>query len=117
MRSLGRFLNRALLDLGWAWPAPPGTVNDKVEIGDERTVGPPPESSIGGHSALNDSNLYQRYYLGAFEREKVDSKEEVRFKKAIAIWSLLIDRDPDDAAVRGGANVRGIRFIEPCING
>jgi tetratricopeptide (TPR) repeat protein len=102
VRLRGPFSNSALLNLGWAWLAPPGTQNEKVQIGDERTVGPPPESSIGGHPSLTDHNLYQRYHLGAFEKAKMGANEDARFKKALAIWAELIDRDQDDLVVQQG---------------
>ncbi|MDI3258166.1 MAG: hypothetical protein QJR02_00350 [Sinobacteraceae bacterium] len=101
IRSRGPYSNRALLNLGWAFLAPAGSKQQRVSLGDERVVGPPPES-VGAQLWSNDQNLYQRYHLRPFTRAKLESDEEARYKHALAIWSELIERDPQDDAVQQG---------------
>ena len=102
VRTLGPYSNRALLDLGWAWLAPQGSTHGKARIGDERTIGPPPESFGGSLPSLNDGNLYQRYRLGPFALARIESDPNARARHALSIWSILLDRDAQDPAVREG---------------
>jgi hypothetical protein len=96
----GIYANRALLDLGWAWLAPAGPVQERVEIGDERTVGAPPESVGQRSGRKDDQNLYQRYDLDPFTRVHADDDVTARRKRALAVWSQILGRDPEDEAVQ-----------------
>ncbi|MDR3417296.1 MAG: tetratricopeptide repeat protein [Nevskia sp.] len=98
--TTGRYANRAFLDLGWAWLAPEGVVHERTEIGDERTVGVPPESAGKGSGRAYDQNVYQRYDLTPFTRVHASDDREARLKRALAVWSQILDRDPEDEAVQ-----------------
>ena len=98
----GRYSDRALLNLGWAWLAPPGQQQIRTMLGDERTVGPPPESVGALHSPLDSQNLYQRYHLRPFIRAKLEGDKAARIKRALAIWSELIARDAGSEPVQEG---------------
>jgi len=104
----GRFSNRALLDLGWAWLAPPGTTQRTVPLGDERMRGAPPETFGGWIGTYGDSNLYQRYQLHPFAEAKIHGDEGARLKRALGAWAELIRRDPADGAVQEGLPAVGL---------
>lgn len=95
----GPSANRAFLDLGWAWLAPEGVVHQQVEIGDERSVGVPPEAAGQQSREAYDQNVYQRYTVTPFVRVDPGKDGEARLKQALAVWSRAQDRDPDDEAV------------------
>jgi tetratricopeptide (TPR) repeat protein len=107
IRSRGPFANRAFLYLGWAWMGPPGTTQRRASLGDERTVGPPPESIGGLRGDIGDQNLYQRFKLQPFEQARLSADSEARRKRALAMWSELIVRDDDDDAVQEGLIAAG----------
>lgn len=93
---------RAILGIGWAWLAPPGGTQQRAALGDERTVGVPPESQ-GLHLPYpNDQNLYQRYKIRPFAQARIPDDEQARLKRALAIWAELPGRDRDDPAVQEG---------------
>ncbi len=100
--SSGPYANRALLGLGWAWLAPSGSKQHKSAIGDERTVGRPPEAVLNYLPNGNDRNLYQRYELRPFERARVSDDESIRLKQALTDWAALKSRDTTDPAVQEG---------------
>ncbi len=98
----GRYSDRALLNLGWAWLAPVGQKQVRVMLGDERTVGPPPETVGALHVPFDNQNLYQRYHLRPFIRAKLEGDKGVRTRRALAIWSELIGRDAASEPVQEG---------------
>lgn len=100
IHSRGPYANSALLNLGWAWLAPPGNVQSRVMLGDERVVGPPQETLGALRHSASDTNLYQRYHLEPFARAKLESSEDANYKRALATWSELLERDPTDEAVQ-----------------
>lgn len=120
----GLYANRAFLDLGWAWLAPKGVIHKRVEVGDERSVGVPPEAVGKRSRPVYDQNLYQRYNLGPFTRVQAGGDREARLKQALAIWSRILDRDPEDESVQEallasayaeeqlGAHQETIRYLE-----
>ncbi len=98
----GRYSDRALLNLGWAWLAPAGQKQTRVMLGDERMVGPPPETVGALHGPFDDQNLYQRYHLRPFIRARLDGDKGAKTKQALAIWSELIGRDASSEPVQEG---------------
>ena len=96
----GRYSDRALLDLGWAWLAPAGTKQARVMLGDERTQGPPPETVGALHHPFDTQNVYQRYHLRPFVRARLDDDRDARVKRALAVWSELLGREPTSDAVQ-----------------
>ena len=98
----GRYSDRALLNLGWAWLAPMGQKQPRVMLGDERTVGPPPETVGALHGSFDDQNLYQRYHLRPFIRAKLEGDKGARTRRALAIWSELIGHDAASEPVQEG---------------
>lgn len=98
----GRYSDRALLNLGWAWLAPMGQKQTRVMLGDERTVGPPPETVGALHRPFDNQNLYQRYHLRPFIRAKLEGDKGARTRHALAIWSELIGRDAASEPVQEG---------------
>jgi tetratricopeptide (TPR) repeat protein len=100
--SQGPYASRALLELGWARLAPSGGTQYKSALGDERTVGPPPEAVLNYLPSSNDQNLYQRYGLRPFERANVVEDESIRRGLALTDWSELKARDATDPAVQEG---------------
>jgi tetratricopeptide (TPR) repeat protein len=121
--SSGPSANRAFLDLGWAWLAPEGSVHQRVELGDERSVGAPPEA-VGQRSGATDQNVYQRYTVTPFVLVHLGNDSEARLKQALAVWSQVQDRDPEDGAVQQtllaigyaldqlGAHQEAVRYLE-----
>jgi hypothetical protein len=91
MHSEGPYSSLGLLNLGWAWLAPSGTVQEKVMLGDERTLGPPPEAAAYDNYPKHDQNLYQRYDLGTFSKDNAKPSDESRRSHALALWTFLAD--------------------------
>lgn len=100
--SEGQYATAALLGIGWSWLAEPGRKHEQKEIGDERTVGPPPGTVGAEHPDPGDQNLYQRYHLWPFKRVDVPDDDDVRLRHALAAWADLKTRDPSDPAVQDG---------------
>ena len=98
----GRYSDRALLNLGWAWLAPAGQNQTRVMLGDERIAGPPPETVSALHHPFDDQNLYQRYHLRPFIRATLDGDKGTNTKQALTIWSELIGRDASSEPVQEG---------------
>jgi len=98
----GPMSSQALLGLGWAWLAPSGSLQEQQAIGDERTIGPPPESIIGPKTGSADQNLYQRYELMPFERVHPGNDVKIRIQQALIPWTELESRDASDPAVHEG---------------
>ncbi|HWY25755.1 MAG TPA: hypothetical protein VNX47_12590, partial [Nevskia sp.] len=87
--------SRAMLNLGWAWLAPPGAVQKEVMLGDERTLGPPPEV-YSASDVRHDQNLYQRYLVDAFSSAPVERSGDSRVHRALALWSELAGQQSED---------------------
>ncbi len=87
--------SRAMLNLGWAWLAPPGAVQEQVMLGDERTLGPPPEV-YSAADVRHDQNLYQRYPVDAFSSAPLERGGDNRVRRALALWSELAERQSED---------------------
>lgn len=103
IRSRGPFSDQAFLYLGWAWMGPPGTTQRRHSLGDERLVGPPPESVEGRMSRdSGDKNLYQRYSLQRFVRLNMGTNASVHLERAMTNWSELLDRSADSETVQVG---------------
>lgn len=96
----GRYSDRAILDLGWAWLAPAGSRQVRVMLGDERIHGPPPESVGALHRTFDSKNVYQRYHLSPFVRAKLEGNHDARVRHALVMWSELFDRDSSSDAVQ-----------------
>lgn len=96
----GPYSDRALLELGWAWLAPPGDKQARVMLGDERTQGPPPETVAALHLPYDTQNVYQRYHLRPFVRARLDQERDARIKRALVAWSELMGRDSSGDAVQ-----------------
>ena len=107
IHSRGPFANRAFLDLGWAWMGPAGDVQQRMSLGDERTVGPPPGSIGSLRNDIGDQNLYQRFKLQPFAQQRLGRDTEARRRHALAMWSELLERDPGDEAVQEGLIAAG----------
>jgi hypothetical protein len=90
---------RAMLALGWAWLAPAGTQQARALIGDERTVGVPPESATSPQAYKGDQNLYQRFHLDPFERAPSAIDRQAKLRRAIAVWTELVDHQAADAVL------------------
>ncbi len=101
VHTYGPYANRAALNLGWAWLASPGTLQTRTAIGDERTVGPPPEAAPSIDQKW-DQNLYQRFKLDPFERAKVESSEAGRLPHALAVWNSLVEQPGEDPSIVEG---------------
>lgn len=105
VRSIGPYANRALLGMGWAQIAPEGNRQLRSEInaqGSPTGVNDPFSgiSALGvllRHGYLDDP--YERAGIRSFRRTKGTKNEDEALRGAIAIWSELIDRDPQDPAV------------------
>ena len=93
---------QALLGIGWAWLAPPGEKQHRIELGDEREQGIPPESRGLSLPDPGDQNLYQRYNLRPFARARIPDDEEAQLRRALVVWSELSRRDREDPAVHEG---------------
>jgi len=106
VRTQGPYSTRALLGLGWAFLAPGGSTQKKVEVGDE---GPPADphlsfSTLGVlfRPGFIDTDIYKRAGLQPFRRNEVNAQKEAAFKRALVPWVDLINRDPMDPAVQEG---------------
>jgi hypothetical protein len=108
----GRYSDRALLDLGWAWLAPAGSKQARVMLGDERTQGPPPETVGAMLYPYDTQNIYQRYHLRPFVRAKLDHDRDTRIKHALAIWAELLGRDSGSDAVQEAYLAAGMALDE-----
>ena len=98
--SVGPYSDRALLDLGWAWLAPAGSKQEQVKLGDERTVGPPPESHKGRLPNFGDTNLYQRFHIHPFARADLSADTDARIHHALSAWMELLRRNQDSQAAQ-----------------
>lgn len=105
VRSDGPVSSRALLGLGWAYLAPRGTKQRKVEVGDElpNTAGATKSLSTIGvllRPGFVDEDIYRRAGLRALNLTKVDREQEASLKRALVPWVELIGRDAMDPAVQ-----------------
>lgn len=107
VRSDGPSSNRALLGLGWAYLAPRGERQKKVELGDEV---PNELNAFKSFSTIGvllrpgfiDSDIYKRAGLRPFRLNSISVEQEAALKRALVPWVELINRDPIDPAVQEG---------------
>lgn len=105
VRSEGPYSNRALLGVGWAEIAPEGKRQTRGELSEDqrlRELNDPFStfSSLGvllRRGYLDDP--YERAGIRSFRRTALAKDEEEGLRRAIAVWSELLDRDPQDPAV------------------
>lgn len=107
VRNSGPLSNRALLGLGWAFLAPRGTLQKKVEVGDEVPSEPnafKSFSAIGGilPPGFRETDIYKRAGLRPLRLDKVSVDQEAALKRALVPWVELVGRDPIDPAVQEG---------------
>lgn len=106
VRSEGMYANRALLGAGWAEIAPQGQRQRRGELAEDarlRELNDPFSSfsSLGvllRRGYLDDP--YERAGIRTFRRQSLAKNEEAALRRALDIWSLLLDRDPQDPAVQ-----------------
>lgn len=106
VRSEGPYSNRALLGLGWAELAPRGRRQTRSELSEDRALRDLNDpfgtfSALGGllrRGYLEDP--YERAGIRSFRRAGVADEEDEGLRRAIAIWSEVIDRNPQDPAVQ-----------------
>jgi tetratricopeptide (TPR) repeat protein len=130
VRSEGPYSNRALLGVGWAEIAPQGKRQTRGELGEEqrlRELNDPFStfSSLGTllrRGYLDDP--YDRAGIRNFRRSKLAEDEQSAWRRALDVWTLLLDRDPQDPAVqeawlavpfaldRLGAHVQAVQYYE-----
>jgi tetratricopeptide (TPR) repeat protein len=106
VRSEGLYANRALLGVGWAEIAPQGQRQRRGELAEDqrlRELNDPFSSfsSLGillRRGYLDDP--YERAGIRTFRRQSLAKNEEAALRRALDVWSLLLDRDPQDPAVQ-----------------
>ncbi len=107
IRSEGLLSNRALLGLGWAYLAPQGSRQKKVEVGDEQ---PNDFDAFKNFSTIGvilrpgflDKDIYKRAGLRPFRLERASAEQEAALKRALVPWVELVSRDAIDPAVQEG---------------
>lgn len=106
VRSVGPYSNRALLGVGWAELAPKGQLQTRGELLEDqklRELNAPFSSGNLFGGALRRGYLddpYERAGIRSFRRSALAKDEEEAMRRAILVWSELIDRDPQDPAVQ-----------------
>ncbi len=106
VQSEGIYANRALLGVGWAEIAPQGKRQTRGELTEDqkqRAANDPFNnfSSLGvllRRGYLDDP--YDRAGIRNFRRGALAKNEESALQRALTVWSVLMDRDPQDPAVQ-----------------
>lgn len=106
VQSEGIYANRALLGVGWSEIAPQGKRQSRSELSEDqklRELNDPFNSfsSLGvllRRGYLDDP--YDRAGIRNFRRGKMAKDEEAGYRRALQVWSVLMDRDPQDPAVQ-----------------
>ncbi len=127
VRSQGLAANRALLGLGWAELAPAGE-RQLRELKPEEIGERGPAASLSNlGSQLRPGYHYDPYArlgIRSFPRARMAKDEEEAVRRALAVWLILMDRDPQDPAVqeawlaipyaldRLGAHEQAVRYYE-----
>ena len=107
VRSEGPYSTRALLWMGWAYLAPRGSRQKKVEVGDE-SAEPGAFNSFATIGVLlrpgyiDSDSIYRRAKLAPFHLSGQAANEEAQLKQALVPWVELVNRDPMDPAVQQG---------------
>lgn len=130
VQSEGIYANRALLGIGWSEIAPQGKRQIRGELTEDqklRELNDPFNtfSSLGvllRRGYLDDP--YDRAGIRNFRRGSAAKDEEAGLRRALQVWSMLVDRDPQDPAVqeswlavpfaldRLGAHLQATQFYE-----
>lgn len=106
VRAVGPHSNRALLGMGWAELAPQGGRQTRTELSedqDQRQLNDPLNTFSALGVLLRRGYLadpYERAGIRSFQRSGVAEKQDEGYRRAIAIWSELLDRNPLDPAVQ-----------------
>ena len=106
VQSEGIYANRALLGVGWSEIAPQGKRQTRGELSEDqkmRGLNDPFNSfsSLGvllRRGYLDDP--YDRAGIRNFRRGTMAKNEEAALNRALQVWSILMDRDPQDPAVQ-----------------
>ncbi|WP_411887232.1 hypothetical protein [Hydrocarboniphaga effusa] len=103
VRVEGPFSNRALLGLGWAELLPNGERAKRVDLEDgssDKQRDPFASFSTLGvllrRGQVDDDSMRKRH----FRRSLGSSDQAEAMDRALSVWLLLIDRDPQDPAVQ-----------------
>ena len=109
VRSDSAWSNAALLGIGWAQLAPKGERQPRLNLGVERASAPGSPSALPGimKDSLNQIRVLEEEERGklgpkSFERADPPSDRKEGLQRAVQIWSVLMDRDPEDPAVQEG---------------
>ena len=106
VRSEGMYANRALLGVGWAEIAPQGKRQVRGELAEDQRLRElnDPFSSFSSLGVLLRRGYlddpYERAGIRTFRRQTLAKDEEGALRRALDIWSELVDRDPQDPAVQ-----------------
>lgn len=106
VRSEGMYANRALLGVGWAEIAPQGQRQRRGELAEDQRLRElnDPFSSFSSLGVLLRRGYlddpYERAGIRTFRRQSLAKNEEAALRRALDVWSLLLDRDPQDPAVQ-----------------
>lgn len=106
VRSEGLYANRALLGVGWAELAPQGQRQRRGELAEDarlRDLNDPFGNPFSLGILLRRGYLddpYERAGIRTFRRQSLAKNEEAALRRALDVWSLLLDRDPQDPAVQ-----------------
>lgn len=130
VRSQGLYSNRALLGIGWAELAPQGKRQSRGELTEDQRLRElnDPFSSFSSLGVLLRRGYlddpYDRAGIRSFRRTSLAKDEEEALRRAISVWSELLDRDPQDPAVqeawlavpfaldRLGAHTQALQYYE-----
>lgn len=108
IRSEGLLSNRALLGMGWAQLAPAGERLPRVSLNQSRNRAPNPVDDLPApvRASLERLRVLEPEVSGSwigpssFERDDPPKDRRDGLNKALAIWTLLAERDERDPAVQ-----------------
>ena len=106
VRSAGPYSNRALLGLGWAYLAPRGSSQHRVQLSENEQD----QNAFSSFSTLGsilrpgflDTDIYNRAGMRSFYRKRLSKDQDAMLKQALVPWLELLSRDPMDPAVQEG---------------
>ena len=106
VQSEGIYANRALLGVGWAEIAPQGKRQMRGDLLEDQKFDEFNEP-FGGSSLFGGllrrgylDDPYERAGIRGFRRTKLEKDEEAALQRALTVWSVLMDRNPQDPAVQ-----------------
>lgn len=106
VRTEGPHSNRALLGMGWSELAPQGRRQTRTELAEDKALREL-NDPFGTFSTLGVlmrrgylDDPYERAGIRSFRRAGTAKGEDDALRRAIAIWSELLDRNPLDPAVQ-----------------